>query len=360
MKLGDLFCIGLTLVVAAACGPPSTEVPVVGTPAPMAQTCDHSSTGNDFVSAKVFLLSPAFDPKSGAAPGPSEIVRHVLPTDPYWNDLAAAFDIAPDFFKDKLCSLDGIFVAQNTCAPTGCTADDAIDRSWGFRQQISPPKRYIAASAALWKNGSAPVFTAYKNLRLRAALTRLHANGRNWLDLAGSQPPQFTSASPDTAAMSVLAVLTHETGHVLWFDAFVSQPGGSFDAANFCGGRFYARAVWPDIAVPSGRWVDFGQQLPAQPRKPDYAGTLQSHLSRANFRQASGGLRSMFHDTEAAGALATFSPIEDFVEAYEWRVLLSAKPPLTDLTIQIPSYPPYDLVSGIAQKPGLRRKIACF
>jgi hypothetical protein len=48
------------------------------------------------------------------------------------------------------------------------------------------------------------------------------------------------------------------------------------------------------------------------------------------------------------------------VEAYEWHVLLSAKPPLTDLTIQIPSYPPYNLVSGIANKAGLKRKLACF
>jgi hypothetical protein len=160
--------------------------------------------------------------------------------------------------------------------------------------------------------------------------------------------------------VTVLVVLAHEAGHVLWFDVFVPQPGGPFNASNFRGGRFYTRAVWPNVAVPSGRWVDFGEQLPNQPRKLDYAGTLQSHLSRANFRQASGGLRSMFHDAEAAGALATFSPVEDFVEAYEWHVLLSAKPPLTDLTIRIPSYPPYDLVRGIASKPGLRRKIACF
>jgi hypothetical protein len=360
VKLGGLICLGLTFSIVTACGPASTEIPVTEKSAPVSQTCDYGSTGNDFASAKVFLLSSAFDPKSGAAPSPSEIVRHVLPTDPYWNDLTAGFDAAPDFFKDKLCGLDGIFVVQNTCAPTGCTADDVIDHSWGFRQQTGPPKRYIAASAALWKNGSVPVFSAYKNLRLRAVLTRLHANGRNWFNLPGSQRPQFASASPDTAAMTVLAVLAHEAGHVLWFDVFVPEPGGPFNAANFCGGRFYARAVWPQIAVPSGRWVDFGQQLANQPRKPDHAGILQTHLSRANFRQARGGLQSMFHDTEAPGALATFSPIEDFVEAYEWHVLLSARPPLTDLTIQIPGYPPYNLVSGIANKPGLRRKMACF
>jgi hypothetical protein len=196
MKLGGLICVGLTSVIVAACGPASTEAPVAATPPPITQTCDDSSTGNDFVSAKVFLLSPAFDPKSGAAPTPSEIVRHVVPTDPYWNDLTAAFDTAPDFFKDKLCSLDGIFVVQNTCAPTGCTADDLIDHSWGFRQQISPPRRYIAISAALWENGSAPIFSAYKNLRLRAVLARLHANGRSWFNQPGSRPPQFASASP--------------------------------------------------------------------------------------------------------------------------------------------------------------------
>jgi hypothetical protein len=30
-----------------------------------------------------------------------------------WNDLAAAFNTAPDFFSDKLCSPDGIFIVQN-------------------------------------------------------------------------------------------------------------------------------------------------------------------------------------------------------------------------------------------------------
>jgi len=359
-KLGGLTWIALTLVIVTGCPPAPTPPPVAGPPTPVLQTCDHNSTGNDFISAKVFLLSPAFDPKSGAAPSPSEIIRHVLPTDPYWNDLIAAFNTSPDFFKDKLCSLDGIFVVQNTCAPAGCTADDVIDHSWGFRQQISPPKRYIATSAALWQNGSAPVFTAYKNLRLQAVMARLHPNGGNWFNRPGSQRPQFTSASPDTAAMTVLAVLAHETGHVFWFDAFVNPPGGSFNASNFCGGKFYARAVWPNVAVPSRRWVDFGEQLPNQPRNPDYVGILQSHLSRTNYRQAGGGLRSIFQDTEAAGTLATFSSVEDFVEAYEWHVLLSAKPPLTDLTIQIPGYPPYDIVRGIANKPGLRRKLACF
>src|SRR5689334_15460260 len=115
MKLGGLICVGLASLIVAACAPAATEPPLTERPAPVVQTCDHSSNGNDFVSAKVFLLSPAFDPKSGAAPGQSEIVRHVVPTDPYWNDLTAAFDAAPGFFKDKLCSLDGVFVVQNTC-----------------------------------------------------------------------------------------------------------------------------------------------------------------------------------------------------------------------------------------------------
>src|SRR5262249_1089468 len=144
MKLAGLIAIGLTFFMMAACAPAPIEGPVTETPAPTSvpQSCDHNSRGNDFVSAKVFLLSPAFDPKKGSAPRMSEIDRHVLPTDPYWNDLTAAFNAAPDFFKDKLCSLDGIFVVQNTCAAAGCTADDVIDHSWGFRQQISPPKRY--------------------------------------------------------------------------------------------------------------------------------------------------------------------------------------------------------------------------
>jgi len=48
--------------------------------------------------------------------------------------------------------------------------------------------------------------------------------------------PNSFAANP---AMSVLALLAHEFGHVYWFDSFVPNAGGPF-VNNFCwGGNFY-------------------------------------------------------------------------------------------------------------------------
>ena len=360
MKLSALICwIGAVCILLAACQPISPPPPPAPPP-PVAQTCNHTSSGSDFVSAKVFLLSASFDPKLYYPPGPSDIIRQAVSTDPYWNDISGAFTAANDSLKDKLCSLDGVFVVQSTCKDPACIADDVIGHSWGFRQPTSPPKRYIAVSETLWQNGSAPIFSDFENMRLAALLKRLIPNGAVWFNVPSSRP-RFGPASPDTSAMTLLAVLAHEYGHVYWYDAFVSPPGGSFRAARFCGGRFYTANKWGSIGVPpTGRWIEFGQQLGNQLHNPDYIGTLANHLSHADFGQAGSALRAILLDQDLISTLASFSPIEDFVESYEWFALLSANPPLTKFTIQIDNLPPINILGQIANKPGLRRKMACF
>ncbi len=368
-----LIDIAVVCFFAVACGPISTQYPVASSPAP-ALTCDRNSSGSDFVTARVSKLSASFDPTKGMPPIPGDIHGSVTPADPYWSDLVAAFTAATPTFKDKLCSLNGVFIVESTCDQTACQNADVINHSWGFRQQASSPQRYVATSASLWQGGSAPKFIAYEKMRLMAVLQALDPiNGANWFELPNLQP-QFKSASPDTTVMTVLAVLAHEYGHVLWYDEFVVNPNGTPNpggaayiqpsSALFCSGGFYTPNSWgpgnDSIRVPSTRWIEFGQRFPDQRHDPDLSGFLRTDLSQGNFANAAKDLNAIFLNGNLAGTLASFSAIEDFVETFEWFQLTNASPPLTDLAIQIDSLPLVNIVRWIASKPGVIRKMACF
>jgi hypothetical protein len=323
----------------------------------------------------VFLLSASFEPKNNISPAPADIIRNVMPTDPYWNDFVAAFTAANNSFKDKLCSLDRIFVVQSTCNQPACQVDDVTKHSWGFRQRSSPPQRYIAVSETLWQNGTAPFFVDYENMRLQAVVQELDPiNGPKWFQRATLRP-RFSSASPNSTAMTLLAILAHEYGHVYWYDVFVVKddgspnPGGTVNIqlgnpALFCRGRFYTADSWgvgnQSITVPPQRWIQFGQRLPSQMHNPDLSGRLLARLSRGDFPGAGGELLTTLRDADIASLLASFSAIEDFVETYEWLQLLSASTPLTDLRFQIGGVSSGNLVQWISNKPGLRRRFACF
>jgi hypothetical protein len=283
----------------------------------------------------------------------------------------AAFAAASPAFKDNLCSLDGVFIVQNSCATTGCTPDDVIGNSWGFRQKAPQPKRYIATSALLWQSGAAPSFVDFQNLRLQTLLQRLNPNAAAWLSLP-SLKPVFSSADPNTSAMTVLAVFAHEYGHVAWYDKFVVYPDGSPNPGGavyiqrssdlFCGGAFYTAGSWKAIKVPDSRWVSFGDRLPGQTHAPDLAGALQTDLLDGNFGQMGAGreLSTIVLNRDLAGILASFSPIEDFVEVYEWLQLRSATPPLAKLEIRVGRVLSVNLVGWLASKDGVKRKLACF
>jgi len=89
---------------------------------------------------------------------------------------------------------------------------------------------------------------------------------------------------------------------------------------------------------------------------------IKNDLSQSNFPGAGNRLLEVFQDPGLAGALAAFSPDEDFVEAYEWYVLTNARSPLTGLTIQISGHQGYDIPPGLSGpgKGPLRAKMDCL
>jgi len=359
----------LLAIISVACQPPTVSQPG-GVPAAVGpsraavpQICQNKGimTSTDFVSKRAFFLPAGsnFDPRLGNPPsGPS-----IDGTNPFATDLAAAFDAAPSSLQAMLCDRDfNVFIVQNACSSSPCTAKDVIDNSWGFRQQISSPKRYIATSAVLWQSGSLPSFDVYAGMRLQAALQRLDANAKNW-----PGPPQFAPTPPNTAVLSLLAVLAHEAGHVLWYDAFVPSPGGSFNPSNFCSGNFYPQppsaGSWSSINIPHvndtpGRWIEFGERLVNEVHNPDHAKLIKDELSGSQFPNAGKRLLALLQDLGLADTLAGFSPDEDFVETYQWYVLTNAG--LTDLTIKITGQSDYNIPRGFAHKRQLQTKFNCL
>ena len=300
-------------------------------PAP-AQVC----TGGN-LNPVPFVLKP-YAPATNATPQTDQ--NHPSNSD-VQKDLAAAFAAAGTDFHSKLCGLDGIFIDPagsadpgpgNTYDPTTCNLSGALitGYSWGVRTYSpnpDPGMRYIGLSLGLWNHKNpnlpkkyrwscflpqkvcAPPFSSFHAAFLDAVINVPSPNSGHGL-FSVSVTPSTVASNP---AMSVLAVLAHEFGHVYWFDNFVPSPGGSF-ANNFCGGTFYPSGYWGGslITFPppqSGRFVFFGDTS-------TYSGSHVPGLP--------GTLHSIYGGGNWASALAAFSPVEDFVETFELSVLRQA------------------------------------
>lgn len=283
-------------------------------------------------------------------------------------DLANAFAAARSDFQYKLCGLDGIFIdpsgctdpgSGNTYDPTTCNNNGALitDSSWGLRiYPLNPAsgKRYIGLSLGLWNNNNAltpnynwqcqpfhvcaPPFSLFYKAFVDT-VAHLPAPNSPHGSLSVTVVPNSFAANP---AMSVLALLAHEFGHVYWFDSFVPNAGGPF-VNNFCwGGNFYPSGSWAGspISLPflnDGRFVFFGDTLP-------YSGSEVPGLP--------GTLHNIHSSGYWASVLAAFSPTEDFVEAFELSVLRKAG--LTRLQINS------DSILPISHGSWLDWKLACF
>jgi hypothetical protein len=278
-----------------------------------------------------FVVTP-YAPATNTAPTAQTFQSRPVIND-VQTDLANAFAAASTDFKYKLCGLNGIFIDPSGCAdpgpgnpydPTTCNLSGALIAgfSWGLRTyppNPSPRKRYIGLSLGLWNNTNtknpnyqwpcppshfcAPPFEKFYKAFLD---TVAHVDGSSSIAV---KPDPF---GPNPA-MSVLAVLAHEFGHVYWFDSFVPNPGGSF-SNNFCGGIFYPRGNWGGSAVDvpfsgGNRFVFFGDTLP-------HPGSHVPGLPRT--------LHAVHTSGNWASALAAFSPNEDFVETFELSVLKGA------------------------------------
>jgi len=316
MKVNALvLCVPVVVTICFACAQPQAPT-VAGPGGPTPRACS-----TDDLLSKVQFLKIPFDPQTNYSPMPD---TSLTVDGNFYNNLRDAFNIAQPPFKTQLCDLSYIFIDPSGCtqAKTCVLPDDQLAlHSWGLRgYQNSDTGKYIATSAGLWQNGGpAPIYSVYETRRLAALLPKLSQNAPNW-----QYKPAYVS-NPDTAAITVLAALAHETGHVYWYDAFVSQRGGPVDKIDtFCNGknkysRFYSPSAWRNIiylpSPPGRRWIAFGELRNVH--NPDYLTDLKSDLDNSNFLQSAEDIHLILQAPNLASVLAAFSPDEDLVETYQ-------------------------------------------
>jgi hypothetical protein len=338
-----LLCAGIIAAACVACVAATPPAPMAASapppppptaPMPMAAAVPACAFNN------VTMVSPPnFDPtNANTTPNPGAPIPQYVQS-----DLTAALALAPPFFQKQLCGLDGIFIA-------------ASGDSWGFRN-IKDGKRYLALSLNLWSSQKVPAFSAYENIVVHRLL-------KGW---RGPNHP-LKGDSSDGAAVTVLAALAHEFGHILFYDTFVNPRGTAPKYGAFCGGNFFSQS-WQSMPDVANVWRTYGDVVGTHkagdvqiqeilnavppPGGPDIHGA-GGLLNRIYSLQGSGHWASFF---------AAFSPDEDFVETFKLFVLKNSGVRLQSLKMEIPIaglIVTQDIPGTCSQRPVLASKLNCF
>lgn len=261
---------------------------------------------------KVQFVAPGFNPKSAVGAPPTSppnlsqsVVQNIRQT------FQTSFSIAPQFLQDLLCTLDGVYVDVNIG-----------NRSWGYRDQRTFDKRYLALSLSLFDtSGTAESFAAYSTIRINEIFGLLPQQGFYFA------PAMHHQTVVDGPEITVLAALAHEAGHIVWYDAM--KPGGSY-SYRFCNAHFLDD--WERIR-PTDPWTNFGDLNPSYSEHKSAPGT--DNVSVADIQAVlgnAGQLTSILTALEGANSrwatpLGAFTPNEDLVETFQDVVLTYPRAP---------------------------------
>jgi hypothetical protein len=376
-----LLAAGIPAVLFACALPPPSPPPHIGRVNALG-----GCNAVNFAGAVQVLSGYVFDPNNYSPPYKNVNQNATLASisSQASTDLQSAFTNAPPYFQNYLCALDGIYINP----PTGAYPDFA--NSFGFRSFVTNApdlgSRYIGISSSLWPDTthSAKLLSQYQN--------SLISYFANW---GGPSVTSMNPPDPDTPAMTLLAVLAHEAGHIRWAEIVAPNGAGTpydftkLKKCNVGGGQkdFFENWTYSTDAQlePPDRWQAFGpfgylksaagsQTDHAQfPKLADFnnsPGAARSNYLTFALYQASQPWPSMF---------GTQTPNEDFVETYAIRVLMGNKlenngqgngyPYLKSLPITIPGYTgpkiknqqanvPDDFLGN--RKSGLKKKADCL
>jgi hypothetical protein len=358
-----LVCIAVAIACAGCSGgPPVTR----SSSRSLASICT-------FADVKLSMITPddtGYDPSSLTPPAQTTTVAS---TSQEYVDLQSAFNAAPDFFKTQLCGLTGVFIMpRNALFPN----------SWGFRNPSSPNDGYIGLSQlALWTDASG-------NARPAIPLTDYENSVTNALLSGLDDPlPTFgTNANTNSGTMSLLAVLSHEYGHVLWNKILVSPPGADPDFSKFCPGIF-PTASWINTSVSpikQVRYRRFGDVADApvviaDPNDPSGAddpsaqeikiSTLRALLQQPTAKKLKKARKIIVRLLNSAkrpwpSLFGAFSANEDFVETYSLYVMTQATPSLSSLVFNTAladgTQFAIDVPGTIVDRGALANKLLCF
>jgi hypothetical protein len=384
-----LLCAGMVMAVCAAC----EGTKGVTRPTQPAAMC--SSDGSDFLKHIFVLkvLNPIYDPsRNPYAPppvaGPFDTTQLNIK-----NDIVGAFNSAPTMVKNHLCGLTAIYIDPSVCTnqnPYNCTlpagptsATSLFTGAWGFRSRNQPDKgsTYISVSAALWPQGqSASDIYTYENTLLQAIAIEL--GGQAW-STSANFPSIGIPANPNSAsALTVLAAMAHEMGHVFFIQTAIKNAGNDFKFGNLTSCAlgngttidfFLGWAHHNDHDLDPPKWRKFADSHNNSGGQTEH----QNKPKLAEFQAATGQvptLNQLVHDSYVpsqpwASLFGALTPDEDFVETYALYALvgngldgsggpfLASLPvtiPLTTGTVNVPS----DLLGH--NKTDLQNKISCL
>ena len=366
MKLSALIAFSaLGMIVLFACAPPPPQHKLVFSPPANTVACASQFwNGVHYLQAEnPPFIDPSKGPKNGFASSPPPDSTPIDRSSHIGQDLQNAFAIAPPFFKAELCNssqfgITGIYVDPTIC-PSSQVPAMCGSWAWGYRSFSNGQilGRYIGIPEGLWQVGAAPTLDDFLTARLRAFLTAVQPNSErqrsppSWI--SGLNYKASLSDPNDSSAMTVLAISAHEAAYALWYDAFVSPPGGLFKQ-DFCGG-FYPAGSWSrNIAAPPNGWLGFAQAN----------GTIT--FQRTAFPPTSlQDLKDFVKDPDVADALTGLSPNEDFAATFQLYALLNAKDAngntlLTSLRLNFGDGTYYDIVQDLPNKGPLSMKMTCF
>lgn len=335
--------------------------PVVATPlggrTHFTGACSADYSGAAFA-AQACYVDPTFDPDTATRTQPP-FYRPPACSRPVSSDqaalLAATFDRAPPYLKNKLCGL-----TQHDCSAAGACARLFLTtdpQSWGFWEA---PDR---TTADCQQRGDCPppagrdqpiglgVFIALSDRALSwptpgdeetDILARLFGYP------SGPTPLPFFRSTNAGAPFATLAVLAHEMGHVLLAD---TNADGSGD-------HRHPRTLEANVAPPASecfetaflatwdkanfranrrRWVPFGDSRGNRPAVAFDIRDVNRLISRGDYAGASTQIWSVYTSGKFVSPFAAVSPEEDWVETYKYKVLADAMPRSgASLTISFP------------------------
>jgi hypothetical protein len=159
----------------------------------------------------------------------------------YASAIKSAFDLAPVFFQNQLCSLDTVYIV------TDASLQANNPSVWGMRERAQNFRKHIAISSAILSDpnmqetpGNFP-YAYWENQLLYSLLKQ--------------QVPGLQYVSTDTRrATAILDILAHEMGHIIWWDQNVVNKQ---DAGRYYFYTFSWRNAYPPVTP---RFHDFGVQ----------------------------------------------------------------------------------------------------
>jgi hypothetical protein len=367
---------GLLVALCFACievpAPPTPPtVPILAAePAPHSriglQGCNPGD-GKSFANA-VQVLAPGsgYDPQT-LVPPPANMLGTLSNTTQIWSDLVAGFNAAPANFRIKLCNLTAVYIDTTTCPgnPLSCFGAN----SWGFRNPNNTDERYLALSQSIWGSIGQLGALRYSVYETNLLAQVMLQEGMPWPSPPPIPPPPGTMVLPpppafspamngnssvDTAALTVLAALAHEYGHILWYDVLKAPHDNNYKPSVLCrpdpnkkGDGFFDDS-WGGMDVNQPKmWLGFGETMGDQ-HAPGITqiSSLKQAIRNSDFQTAASLLNSLYAPQSSGNPsgvwpslFGAISPEEDFVETFKVFILTrpetNAHMPITTMRLNI-------------------------